>query len=59
MIFCIHSIYSNTYQDSPQDFIKVSSSSHSAGFIRDLKNKLLKGCCMPSSAIIHIRKCCL
>ena len=45
------------YQGSPQDFIKALGSSPSAVFIRYFNNKLLKGCCMASSATTCIGGC--
>ena len=57
-MYCIYTTYIVLYiQGTPQDFIKAVGSSHSAVFIRYFNNKLLEGCCMPSSATIHIRKC--
>ena len=57
-MYCIYTTYIVLYiQGSPQDFIKAVGSSHSAVFIRYFNNKLLEGCCMPSSVTIHIRKC--
>ena len=56
-MYCIYTTYIVLLQGSPQDFIKAVGSSHSAVFIIYFNKKLLEGCCMPSSATIHIRKC--